>query len=139
MDYRQIKIYVLAVFIALTILLFFCTSVVASSTFDLASLDKQSFVNDQANLFSTQDKLALEDFLQKLEQNSTLEFAVVTVSSLNGSDIFDISLATAEYLGVGKSDVDNGLLLFISLQDRRILFKLAKGLKVLFRTPRLLE
>ncbi|HLP80339.1 MAG TPA: TPM domain-containing protein [Acidobacteriota bacterium] len=104
----------------------FCLS--TSVAFDTSQLDKSAYVNDLADLYSAQEEYVLTDFLSTLSKNYTYEFAVVTVPSLD-EDIFDASFQSAEYLGLGRSDVDNGLLLFISRDDRSYFVQIGKGLE----------
>ena len=105
-----------------------CVLLIPSAfAFSAQSLDRQEFVNDQANILTPEQELSLTTMLIQLEQNTTLEFAVVTAG--NVTDVFDASYQAAQYLGVGKQDVDNGLLLFIAPDSRRYFIQVGLGLE----------
>lgn len=103
-------------------------STVLAAVPDLRDL-RQDFVNDQAGVFSTDQVAALRQQFTAYERNSTVEFAVVTVQALEGIALEDYSLAVAEHLGLGKQDTDNGLLLFIAVDDRQYRFEVGYGLE----------
>jgi uncharacterized protein len=109
-------------------LLFLIAPLLGVHAFETSSL-QQTFINDQADIIDPASEQRITQFLQALEQNTTLEFAVVTVQSLDGDTIFDASLEAARHLGVGKEDVDNGLLLFIALEDRQYFVQVGYGLE----------
>ncbi len=109
-------------------LLLLCLLATSVYAFDEQTLEQQ-YVNDLADVLSVQDEATITSFLEELESNSTVEFAVVTVDTLEGDDVFDASFRAAEYLGVGKSDVDNGLLIFVAVSDRAYFIQVGKGLE----------
>ena len=98
------------------------------SAFDESTLE-QRYVNDFSGTLTDQEIDSIEGFLTLLERNSTLEFAVVLVDTLEGGDVFDASLRAAEYLAVGKSDADNGLVIFIAVSDREYFIQVGQGLE----------
>src|SRR5437660_8718022 len=57
------------------------------------------YVNDYANVIDQQTKSRLETVLTNLKQRADIEIAVVTVSTTNGEDVFDYSLAVARGWG----------------------------------------
>jgi uncharacterized protein len=85
------------------------------------------FVYDFAQIYSLDERQILEDFLRTVEQNTTYEFVVVTVDSLNGYSSFDVAFSYAESLEIGKADVDNGLLLLIAESDREYYVVVGQG------------
>lgn len=77
-------------------------------------------VNDYANILSTSQVNALEQKLVKYDNETSTQIAVVTIQSLEGDDLFDYSQRLAESWGIGGGENDNGVLLFISIADRKI-------------------
>lgn len=108
---------------------FLLVLVMQVSAFEVDDLNSQSTVQDFAELFSVEEKEQIENYIIELERNSTLEFAVVTIPSLEGRDVSMLSLEIAEKLGIGKEDVDNGLLLFIALEERAYRIEVGYGLE----------
>ncbi|MBC7910907.1 MAG: TPM domain-containing protein [Pyrinomonadaceae bacterium] len=77
-------------------------------------------VNDFAGVMNEQAKQSLENILINLKKEQKIEFAVVTVKTTGGRDIFDYALAIGRGWGVGPSqDEKQGLLLLVAVDDRK--------------------
>lgn len=87
------------------------------------------FVNDYANIYSTEFKASLESQLVQLEKDTGAELAVVTINSLEGDYIENTAVDLFEQWGIGKADKDNGLLLLIAFEDREIRIEVGYGLE----------
>lgn len=83
------------------------------------------YVNDFANVLDTQCKNDLNDMLAKLDENTTVEVAIVTMTNLQGADPFQFTTALAREAGVGKADKDNGLVIMTAMEERK--FQIATG------------
>lgn len=87
------------------------------------------WVNDFEGIFSTPEERSISGMLQTLESKTGIEIAVVTIDSnmvsLNRFDAF------ADHLlhtwGVGKTDKENGILICISSQYRKIYISRGPG------------
>lgn len=88
-----------------------------------------SYVNDYANLLSTEGKQTLETTLKSFTASTTNEIAVVTVPSLDGDSIerYAVTLFTKWKIGTEKHD--NGVLLLISRDDRKARIEVGYGLE----------
>ncbi len=84
------------------------------------------FVNDQAGMLG--DTRGLETYLQEVEQETTIEVAVLTLPSLNGSLEASANRIFREW-GVGKADVNNGVLILIVRDSREIRIEVGTGLE----------
>ena len=84
---------------------------------------------DNANLLHDYDAQQLEDKLVALDDSTSNQIAVVTVKSLNGQDIQDVATATFRDWGIGNKKTNNGVLLLISLEDRKIRIEVGYGLE----------
>ncbi|MBT6044491.1 TPM domain-containing protein, partial [Candidatus Woesearchaeota archaeon] len=62
-------------------------------------------------------------------QETTVEIAVVTVQSLEGLSKEDYSMQLFEKYGLGKEDVDNGLLVLVSMDEREYRVEVGYGLE----------
>jgi uncharacterized protein len=78
------------------------------------------YVNDYAKVIDDATKSRMESTLTNLDRQHQIQFAVVTVDTTNGRDIFDYSLAVARGWGIGAKDVQkSSLLLLVAIKDRK--------------------
>ena len=78
------------------------------------------YVNDFAGVIDSPTKNRMETTLANLDREQQIQFAVVTVDSTKGQDIFDYSLAVARGWGIGSEDTSKpSLLLLVAIQDRK--------------------
>jgi uncharacterized protein len=88
------------------------------------------FVNDYANVIDAATKTRLETILTNLRDQHQIEFAVVTVPTTGGEDIFDYTLAVARGWGIGSKDSDQaGLLLLVAINDRKYFTQVSRHLE----------
>ena len=83
----------------------------------IPSVLEDTYVYDSAGILSDETQQNVNGTLYKLEQDTSIEFAVITISSLNGLSIEDYSNQVFNKLGIGKRDSDNGILLLIALNS----------------------
>lgn len=88
-----------------------------------------TWVVDEANMLSGTEKDFLREQILYLEQQSSVELVIATIPSLNGADLEDYAQDWAESWGIGKADKDNGLLLLVALQDRKMRLHTGYGLE----------
>lgn len=86
-------------------------------------------VVDTANLFSQNEKNELDSLLQKHEQSSSDQIVVVTLDSLNGYDIADYGYQLGRYWQIGQKDKNNGVLLIVSMKEKKIRIEVGYGLE----------
>src|SRR3989339_220992 len=79
----------------------------------------QTYVNDYANMLQPGDVTTLETKLRDFEKNTTNEVAVVTIKSLDGDTIENVAQEIFTKWGIGKKEKNNGVLLLVSLDDRK--------------------
>lgn len=75
-------------------------------------------VVDYANVIDPETKQKLESIYVNLKQRADIEFAVVTVNTTGGRDIFEYSLDVYRGWGIG-SKTNDGFLLLVAIQDRK--------------------
>jgi len=73
--------------------------------------EKQVLVNDFAQVLSKSEEGALEAKLLQFYANTGNQITVVTVKSLNGSDVSSFAYEIGEKWKVGKKDFDNGIVI----------------------------
>jgi uncharacterized protein len=86
-------------------------------------------VTDQAGLLSASDKADIESELAAIEQTSTDQIAVVTVNSLDGYSIEDYGIGLARKWGIGQKGKDNGILLIVAPNDRKVRIEVGRRLE----------
>lgn len=82
----------------------------------------KGFINDFENLLTDQQEEYLDSLITDYEKQAKIEIAIVTIdSSMTSAETFDnYTLELANYWGVGKKDLDNGVLIGVSSTLRRI-------------------
>ena len=87
-------------------------------------------VVDLANIIDANVEEGLNRYLLELEQKTTAQMVVLTVTSLEGESIEDVALSIAhDRWKLGQKDKDNGALLLVSLRDRKYRFEIGYGLE----------
>ncbi|MGZ8843382.1 MAG: TPM domain-containing protein [Pyrinomonadaceae bacterium] len=101
--------------------LFVHMTVVATAQTAQSPLPKPTgYVNDFAGVVDTATKNRMETTLGNLDREQQIQFAVVTVDSTKGQDIFNYSLDVARGWGLGSKDTSKpSLLLLVAIQDRK--------------------
>lgn len=84
-------------------------------------------VNDFAGMLSASEKDALEQKLIKYNDTTSTQIAIVTERSLEGDDIFDYTIRLAKAWGIGQEGKNNGILLYVALEDRKIYIQTGYG------------
>lgn len=87
------------------------------------------YVNDLAGLISSATELKIENFLRGFEASDSTQLVVLTVDSLQGEALEEYSLKVAENWGIGQKGKDNGALLLIAKQERKIRIEVGYGLE----------
>jgi uncharacterized protein len=88
-----------------------------------------TWVHDNAGILSAQVIGQLEYMLKAERDSTSNQIAVFVIPSLEGGSLEDYSLRVAEKWGLGKADRDNGVLLFISKDDRKMRIEVGYGLE----------
>lgn len=94
---------------------------------DLPSLNEP--VIDQANILSPAEKQQFSQRILKLYNEGKGQIGVVIVPTTGQEDIFDYSMRVADAWQLGSAKRDNGLLMTIAINDRRIQILTGYGLE----------
>jgi len=89
----------------------------------------QGYVNDYAGMISAQAKAALEQELRAFEQSDSTQIVVLTIPSLEGEALEEFSIKVAEQWKIGQMGKDNGIIVLVSKQDRKIRVEVGRGLE----------
>lgn len=68
-------------------------------------------VNDMANVLSDQEEQQLESELVQFSDQTTTQICIVTLPTLNGMEISDLSFKIGEKWGVGQKGKNNGVVI----------------------------
>tara|TARA_R110001583_G_scaffold98294_1_gene243292 strand:+ start:3566 stop:4243 length:678 start_codon:yes stop_codon:yes gene_type:complete len=86
-------------------------------------------VVDQASLFPADTKRSVEKTLREYEKQTTNQVVVVTIPSLNGYSIEDYGYQLGRHWGIGWADKNNGVLLIVAKNDRKMRIEVGYGLE----------
>lgn len=89
----------------------------------------QGYVNDYANMISPGTKDRLEQTLKAFDLSDSTQIALLTIPTLEGESLEDFSIRTVEQWGIGQKGKDNGVLLLIVKNDRKIRIEVGMGLE----------
>jgi uncharacterized protein len=87
------------------------------------------FVNDFAGIISAAEKTELETTLTELEKQTGAEVSVVTIPSLGNETVETYAVKLFEEWGIGKKGEDNGLLLLVALEEKKVRIEVGYGLE----------
>ncbi len=111
---------------------------IASSTGTLSSQSSKnpiynqilnSPVIDEVQVLSADEIDHLNKQLLKIYQDNLAQVAVVIVPSTHGEPIFDYTLKTARKWGLGREDVDNGVLILVAIHDKNLFITTGYGVE----------
>jgi uncharacterized protein len=86
-------------------------------------------VLDQANVFGRDSELAISNLALSLKAHPGPEVVIWTVKSLQGEPIESRTIRAAETWKLGDQTRDDGLILLIAVQDRRLRIEVGQGLE----------
>jgi uncharacterized protein len=88
-----------------------------------------TLVNDYANILSNSEIRTLEGMLVAYDDSTSNQIAIVIEKDLDGDDVFSRSVEIAEAWGVGDEERDNGILIYVSINDRKLFIQVGRGLE----------
>ncbi len=110
--------------------LFFLNLLFISSAFCLQIPEKpQSYVNDYADLLSGPARDQIESILADFEKNTSNQVVVAIFPSLDGGSLEDFSIRLAEKWKIGSKKNNNGVILLIFKNDRKVRIEVGYGLE----------
>lgn len=98
--------------------------------------DSTRFVSDPDELMSAAAIARADSIIGNIWRSTTAEVATVVVRDLSGNDIDDFATELFEKWGIGKKDTDNGLLILISVDDRKAALRTGRGMEVVLTDAR---
>ena len=86
-------------------------------------------INDEAHIFSQNERDELLNLVQNFEQNSTTQIAIVTLNSLENKSIEELSLEIARGYKLGQKEDNNGVLLVVAPNEKKVRIEVGYGLE----------
>lgn len=86
-------------------------------------------VNDFAGIISPETKLNIENKISSYESSTGNQIVIVTIRSLGDETIDSYAVKLFEDWGIGQKGKDNGVLLLVSLDDRKMRIEVGYGLE----------
>ena len=88
------------------------------------------YVVDLAGIIDDATENRLNGYLKELEQKTTAQAVILTILSLEGESIENVSITVAhDKWKLGQKGKDNGVLLLVSLNDRKYRIEVGYGLE----------
>jgi len=88
-----------------------------------------AYVTDQVGLLSEATKTGLEQQLQTLEESKGSQLVLLIVATTAPHSLFDYSFGVAEANQFGRQGVDDGVLLLVATEDRKMRIEVGYGLE----------
>ena len=86
-------------------------------------------VHDEANVLSQQSVERLENQLKLYEDSTSNQIAILIILSLDGEIVEEFALRVAETWKLGQKEKDNGALLLVAIDDRKMRIEVGDGLE----------
>ncbi|KAA6348559.1 hypothetical protein EZS27_003969 [termite gut metagenome] len=93
------------------------------------TFDAANFVSNPDGILDTYTLAQVNKMLQTLEADTKAEVAVVLLNSIDNNNIEGFAVKLFEEWGIGKKNVDNGLLILFVLDKRTVRFEVGYGLE----------
>ncbi|MDI6731130.1 MAG: TPM domain-containing protein, partial [Candidatus Margulisbacteria bacterium] len=91
--------------------------------------EPSGYVNDYASLLSSGERQQLNALALSLEQKTSAELAIAIVQTVSPYDIDLYAVKLFEKWKIGKKSKDNGVLILLVLQERKIRIEVGYGLE----------
>ena len=87
-------------------------------------------VVDLAGIIDDSVKTKLNRYMRELEQKTTAQVAILTIKSLEGQSLEDLSITIAhDKWKLGQKGKDNGVLMMVALKDKKYRIEVGYGLE----------
>ncbi len=125
MDLKIAKYFLLSL-----IILLFVQSVSAQRSKSIASQDQvKTYVTDKTGTLNSSQLKSLESKLAAFDKETSTQLVVWMEPSLDGNSVEDRSYELAEQNGIGQKSKNNGVLLYIAKNDRKLRIEVGYGLE----------
>lgn len=114
----------------LTFALFALSCQIGFAQFDIPDIPEQeTSVYDYVNLFDSAQKSTLENKLIKYSDSTSTQIVIVTIATTKGEDILYLGAKWLHEWGIGQEKEDNGILILLAKDDRKISINTGYGVE----------
>jgi uncharacterized protein len=89
------------------------------------------YVLDLREVIEDSLEAAINDLCREVEQKTTAEMAVLTVSTTQGQEPWEYATEVGNLWGVGQETEDNGLLMLVAIDDREVFTAAGSGMEAI--------
>lgn len=115
-------------FLSLSVLICLFTMQSIRAQFDIPEIpEKQTSVYDYIGLLSASDKISLEEKLVRYSDTTSTQIVIAIISSTNGENINYLGAQWGQKWGIGQANEDNGVLILLAKDDRKIAINTGYG------------
>ncbi|MBO0321571.1 TPM domain-containing protein [Muricauda sp. CAU 1633] len=114
---------------SLFVLAFLCVSISWGQYTIPEKPKKQTSVYDYVNLLSSSQSNALEQKLIRYSDSTSTQIVIAIISSTEGENINYLGAQWGQKWGIGQADKDNGVLVLLARDDRRIAINTGYGVE----------
>jgi uncharacterized protein len=86
-------------------------------------------IADEAGIIDAAGEQAIGAQLAALEERTSDQVAVITLTSLQGNTVEQASLKIANQLALGSANLNNGVLLLVAPNERKVRIEVGRGLE----------
>jgi len=108
-------------------ILFFSSRIFSNTVFTVPGY--KNYVNDFAGLISSDYQTKLNALFNKIKQDTGIEVAIATFDSIGSETIEEAAVKVFEAWGIGQKGEDNGLLIILALEQRKVRIEVGYGLE----------
>lgn len=91
--------------------------------------DPPRLVNDLANILTVEQEAALESKVVAYNDSTSSQIAIVTIPTLDGYEDEEYAIALGRKWGVGGKEFNNGIVILVAKDDRKIRIEVGYGLE----------
>jgi uncharacterized protein len=95
----------------------------------ISQLNPTDYVNDFAHVLDQNAIAQLDNICQQIDQKAHAQIAVVTIKSLDGSDIESYAVELYKKWGIGSKATNRGVLILLATEDHRYRIEVGYGLE----------
>jgi uncharacterized protein len=104
-------------------------AVILASAEPISQLHPADYINDFAHVLDQNTIAQLDDICRQIDQKAHAQIAVVTIRSLDGSDVESYAADLFKKWGVGYKSTDRGVLILLVTEDHRYRIEVGYGLE----------
>lgn len=90
---------------------------------------KQTSLYDNAGILSSNEQKALERKLIRYSDSTSTQIVIVTLQNIGGNDIALFGAELGEKWGIGQADEDNGVLILVAIDERKVTIQTGGGME----------